>query len=118
MTLRLYLAAALTASCAASHRPQVAGEADHPARDRSTDQTHTEERSALESERHPSAMATTDDPLLASWTGPFGGVPPYGKFRVADSSRPEAKPPCFDALNVMIRSVSFSSGSSCCSLNR
>ncbi len=29
-------------------------------------------------------MATTDDPLLASWTGPFGGVPPYGKFRVAD----------------------------------
>ena len=24
------------------------------------------------------------NPLLAPWTGPFGGVPPFGKFKVAD----------------------------------
>jgi peptidyl-dipeptidase Dcp len=26
----------------------------------------------------------TETPLLAPWTGPFGGVPPFGQFRVAD----------------------------------
>ena len=30
------------------------------------------------------AMPKLDSPLLAPWTGPYGGVPPFGRFRPAD----------------------------------
>ena len=34
---------------------------------------------------HPAAQTTgTSNPLLAPWQGPWGGVPPFGKFNVAD----------------------------------
>ena len=40
----------------------------------------------------PKAMAThVSNPLLAPWTGPHGGVPPYGKIKVA------MFPPAFEA---------------------
>src|SRR3954469_7873724 len=30
------------------------------------------------------ASAATANPLLQPWTGPYGGIPPFGKFTVAD----------------------------------
>src|SRR5258708_40280795 len=31
----------------------------------------------------PKAQTTTN-PLLAEWTGPYGGVPPFGEYKVQD----------------------------------
>ena len=59
MTRHVYLTAALAASCAAPQKPQVA-------------------------DNRQSTVAASDGPLLTPWTGPYGGVPPFGKFRVAD----------------------------------
>ena len=52
--------------------------------DSSVNKTHTQDRFALKFVKDPSAMARSDNPLLAPWSGPFGGVPPFGKFKVAD----------------------------------
>jgi peptidyl-dipeptidase Dcp len=52
--------------------------------DSSVNKTHTQDRFALKFVKDPSAMAKVDNPLLAPWSGPFGGVPPFGKFKVAD----------------------------------
>ena len=30
----------------------------------------------------PPVVATADNPLLATWTGPYGGVPPFDKVKV------------------------------------
>lgn len=30
----------------------------------------------------PAASATAANPLLAGWTGPYGGVPPFDKVKV------------------------------------
>ncbi len=32
----------------------------------------------------PPASPSASDPLLAPWTGPYGGLPPFGRFAVAD----------------------------------
>ena len=61
MTRHVYLTAALAASCAAPQKPSV-----------------------TDSAQRSQPAATSNNPLLAPWTGPFGGVPPFGRFKVAD----------------------------------
>jgi len=51
--------------------------------DSTVNKTHTQDRFALKFVKDASALAKSD-PLLAPWSGPFGGVPPFGKFKVAD----------------------------------
>jgi peptidyl-dipeptidase Dcp len=52
--------------------------------DSTVNKVHTQDRFALKFVKDPSAVAKSDPPLLAPWTGPFGGVPAFGKFKVAD----------------------------------
>ncbi|MGZ6125357.1 MAG: class I SAM-dependent methyltransferase, partial [Myxococcales bacterium] len=51
--------------------------------DSTVNKAHNQDRFALKFVKDPSAMARSDKPLLAPWSGPFGGVPPFGKFTVA-----------------------------------
>ncbi|MGZ6143958.1 MAG: hypothetical protein ACXWLM_11510, partial [Myxococcales bacterium] len=53
--------------------------------DSTVNKVHTQDRFALKFVKDPSAMASVSkDPLLAPWEGPWGGVPPFGKFKPAD----------------------------------
>ena len=52
--------------------------------DSTVNKTHTQDRFALKFVKDSSPVARSDNPLLAPWDGPFGGVPPFGKFKVAD----------------------------------
>jgi len=52
--------------------------------DSTVNKTHTQDRFALKFVKDASALAKSDNPLLAPWSGPFGGVPPFGKFKLAD----------------------------------
>src|SRR5207248_4862084 len=52
--------------------------------DSGVNKTHTQDRFALKFVKDSSAVAGSGNPLLAPWDGPFGGVPPFGKFKVAD----------------------------------
>jgi peptidyl-dipeptidase Dcp len=63
MTRNVYLAA-LALCCAAPQKQQPSDAANR-------------------TQREPAA-ARSDNPLLAPWSGPFGGVPPFGKFRVGE----------------------------------
>jgi len=52
--------------------------------DSTVNKAHTQDRFALKFVKDASAVAKSENPLLAPWSGPFGGVPPFGKFKVAD----------------------------------
>src|SRR5436305_1194487 len=39
---------------------------------------------ALNTSAAPAAKMTTKNPLLEKWKGPYGGVPPFDKVKIAD----------------------------------
>jgi peptidyl-dipeptidase Dcp len=77
-TLIFILAAALAAGCSSTRDTADTTATEPPAMAETTATT------AAPAPAPPPQAAMPDNPLLQPWTGPYGGVPPFDKVRVAD----------------------------------
>ena len=69
------LVAALAAGCSSTPQPDTTAATPEPAPVQATETAPAPE---------PAPAPMPDNPLLQPWTGPYGGVPPFDKVRVAD----------------------------------